>query len=146
MSKQKFLFHSSPKPGLEYLEPTRLSPKEGFKKGEWGVWATDDLVTSRAFGIDTERYGHFYLEPHSKILELINWTIKRIPNGTVAYTYFLNPADFKKNRDWKYIAHKKVKPLGVRPYPVKYYLLRHFTIWELKKVSEKRGHRTVQGL
>ena len=76
MNRQKFLYHSSPKGGLKYLEPAELSTNEGFKKRERGVWATDDLITSRAFGIDTEKFGHFYLEPHSKTLELINWTIK----------------------------------------------------------------------
>lgn len=135
MAKRKFLYSSTSKPGLGYLQAAPLPESEGFKKGERGVWATEDLILSRAFGIDRKEFGTFYLDPCSRTLELVDWKFNQIPRGFIAYTYYVEPKGFKRvrARDWKFVCHRRVKISNVKAYDLRDFLLKHFEVWELQR-------------
>jgi hypothetical protein len=81
---------------LKELIGTTIPLSERTHNQRIGVWATDNLVLSRIFGIDRSLFGQFYLYPGKKRpgIELVNWKLNDIPDDFIAYTYYLELQDF----------------------------------------------------
>lgn len=121
----KFLYHSTYVGNWKHLKPQPLRKQDGFKKGERGVWATNRLKSSKAFGICQ---GTFSIEDDKVILH--GWKLDRIPDDFVAYTYYFNPRNFKQIDDWQFLAEKKAKPIKIVPYNLKSFLKKNYKIVE----------------
>ena len=117
------------------LTPKALREEDGLSSADRGVWATDDLVLSRVFGIDNGRFGQFYVRPRDRVIELIDWKITAIPKDFIAWTYYLNPREFRHIRDWKYLSSGAVPILRAEKYVLRAELLNHFTIYELQRTK-----------
>lgn len=97
------------------------------------MWATDNLILSRAFGIDRKEFGTFYLDPAKLSIALVDWKFEQIPKDFVSYTYSVesNGFDRVKIRDWKFVSQTGAKVVKVEPYLLRPYLLKHYEILEL---------------
>jgi hypothetical protein len=141
MLREQLLYSSTSRAGLKTLRQAPLPRSEGFRKGERGVWATDNLILSRAFGIDRKEFGTFYLDPAKLSIALVDWKFEQIPKDFIAYTYSVesNGFDRVKIRDWKFVSHTGAKVVKAEPYLLRPFLLKHYEISELttRKVTAK---------
>lgn len=137
MARKKFLYSSTSKSNLKYLRPAPLPLSEGFNKRERGVWATDDLILSRAFGIDRKKFGTFYLDPLTRHLTLVNWKFSQIPKSLVAYTYYVDRKGFNRvgARNWKFVRKRKTSVLRVETYNLRSELVKYFCLSEVTQRS-----------
>ena len=97
------------------------------------MWASDNLILSRAFGIGRKEFGEFYLGTKDRSIALIDWKFGQIPKDFVAYTYYVEPKGFKqvRVRDWKFVSRASVGVVKVEPYLLRPFLLKHYEISEL---------------